>query len=171
MTSTEARDSMVLMRTSYRGHAATPGVMRVRALKSVGLTLALTFGCAQSDAPKSKKITTEDSASDTAAAVKSVTASSFPITADLSVKPWHTSPNANRYSSTVYPAFAWEVITQLSIGMTTDDAEKLVGPLQFYHHPINAVVYSTNDGKLYEIALKLSDDKKTITDASFKHGN
>jgi hypothetical protein len=52
--------------------------------------------------------------------------------------------------------------------MSSGEALQLIGDLQWYGHSINAIVYSDYYGEEYEIALRLTDDKRGITDISFK---
>jgi hypothetical protein len=52
--------------------------------------------------------------------------------------------------------------------MSAGEALRLIGDLQWYGHSINAIVYSDYHGEEYEIALRLTADKRTITDISFK---
>ena len=90
----------------------------------------------------------------------------------LERKSWHVSAgwHASEISSTLYPAVEWDVILKLRPGMSAKEAKDLIGMLQSYHHPVNAIVFSRNprDGKQYEVALKLSKDKTIIEDISFK---
>lgn len=83
-------------------------------------------------------------------------------------KSWHVSPSINPRSSTIYPYVDWSVIESLHLGMSAENAAKLVHDLQYYHHPINAIVFSEYKGIKYEVALKLSKDKNVIVDISYK---
>lgn len=87
---------------------------------------------------------------------------------ELCTKDWHTSPERNVMSSTIYLFAEWSAVQRLHPGMSTEDAERLIGPLQTYHHPVNAIVYSVHDGRTYEVALKISKDRKTVEDISYK---
>ncbi len=91
--------------------------------------------------------------------------------ASLPTKDWHTSPDADPRSSTLYPWVEWSVVEQLHAGMSADEARQLVHELQSYHHPLNAIVFTSRDGQRYEVALKLSKDKKMIEDISYKAEN
>lgn len=85
-------------------------------------------------------------------------------------KPWHTSPSASPRSSTLYPAVTWDVAKQLKIGMTQKQAEKVIGAsLQYYHHPINAILFVMEDKNLgeMEVALKRAADG-SIEDISYR---
>jgi hypothetical protein len=82
-------------------------------------------------------------------------------------KSWHTSPGPSDIQD-AYPDVQWDVVQQVRPGMRADDAVRLVRELQWYRHPINAIVYSHHFGHVYEVALRLSEDKKTITDISYK---
>jgi hypothetical protein len=88
---------------------------------------------------------------------------------DLPQKAWHVSPSSDPRSSTSYPYVAWNLIERIRPGMSEAEVEGLIGqPLQFYHHPINAIVYSrTPRGKNIEVALKRGADG-TIEDLSYK---
>ena len=91
----------------------------------------------------------------------------------LETKPWHVSAgwHADDYSSTAYPEVEWSVIEELHAGMSAARAKELLGDLQSYHHPVNAIVFARNpaEGWRYEVALKLSADGRVIEDLSFKH--
>ena len=91
----------------------------------------------------------------------------------LETRPWHVSAgwHADDYSSTAYPEVSWAVVEELHAGMSAARAKELLGDLQSYHHPVNAIAFARNpgDGWRYEVALKLSADGKTIEDLSFKH--
>jgi hypothetical protein len=84
----------------------------------------------------------------------------------LPTKTWHTSPVSDIRSSTVYPFVEWKVVQKFKPGMTSEEARSLVFDLQWYHHPVNAIVFSRHKQHDYEVALRLSDDKQTITDVS-----
>ncbi|MBK7644093.1 MAG: hypothetical protein IPJ19_13780 [Planctomycetes bacterium] len=90
----------------------------------------------------------------------------------LVTKPWHVSAgwHAEAYSSTAYPEVDWSVIEKLHPGMRAAQACALLGDLQSYHHPVNAIAFALNpaDGERYEVALELSPDKCMIVDLSFK---
>jgi hypothetical protein len=86
----------------------------------------------------------------------------------LRTKPWHASPASDVRGSTLYPVVDWSVVQQLSPGMTGEQAAALIGGLQWHSHPANAILYSRRGGRDYEVALRLSDDKRTITDISYK---
>jgi hypothetical protein len=91
----------------------------------------------------------------------------------LETKPWHVSAgwHDSDYSSTSYPEVEWSVIEQLQPGMSAARARELLGDLQSYHHPVNAIAFARNpaEGRRYEIALRLSADGTRIEDLSFKH--
>jgi hypothetical protein len=91
----------------------------------------------------------------------------------LETKPWHVSAgwHDSDLSSTTYPEVAWSVVEQLRPGMSAARARELLGDLQSYHHPVNAIAFARNpnEGWRYEIALKLSPDGTRIEDLSFKH--
>jgi len=90
----------------------------------------------------------------------------------LETKPWHVSAgwHAGPYSSTAYPHVEWSVIERLHAGMSAAEARALLGDLQSYHHPANAIAFARHppDGALYEVALKLSADGTRIEDLSYK---
>jgi hypothetical protein len=69
---------------------------------------------------------------------------------------WHVSPAIDPMSSTLYQIIAWERIKKIQIGMPESKVESLLGAKpQFYHHPINAIFFSTTpQGQLVEVALK-----------------
>ena len=80
-------------------------------------------------------------------------------------KEWHKSPNRSPLSSTFYPFIEWKVAVDIKIGLNENNAEF---DFQYYHHPINAIVFTKSPrNENYEIALKLSEDKKEVTDISF----
>ena len=84
---------------------------------------------------------------------------------EIVYKKWHISPDNNPLGSTQYPSIKWKDVNDIFIGIAT---KKLKFKLQYYHHPINAIAYATNSkGETYEIALKLSKNKATVTDVSF----
>jgi len=89
--------------------------------------------------------------------------------APLPQRAWHTSTSGDPRSSTIYPVIEWKIVESLRIGMPQAQAEALIGlPLQFYHHPVNAIVYSkTAQGRMVEVALKRAADG-SIEDISFK---
>jgi len=91
----------------------------------------------------------------------------------LETKAWHVSADwhASDISSTAYPEVEWTVIEQLHAGMSASRAKELLGDLQSYHHPVNAIAFARNpaEGWRYEVALKLSTDGSLIEDLSFKH--
>ncbi len=89
-------------------------------------------------------------------------------THDLVTKPWHTSPSRDPRTSTAYPSVEWPVVQKLTPGMPVSEAKALVHELQSYHHPVNAIVFSTYQGRNCEVALKISKDKTTIEDISYK---
>ena len=64
----------------------------------------------------------------------------------LETKPWHVSAewHASDISSTAYPEVKWAVIEQLHPGMSTARAKDLLGDLQSYHHPVNAIAFARN---------------------------
>ena len=71
-------------------------------------------------------------------------------------------------SADLYGFAEWHVARKLHVGMSMPDAKELVGILQSYHHPVNAIVFTKHRGQDYEVALKLSKDKKSIEDISYK---
>jgi hypothetical protein len=86
----------------------------------------------------------------------------------LETKSWHVSPDRNPMSADLYGFAEWPVVQKLHVGMSVSDAKELVGILQSYHHPVNAIVFTKHRGQEYEVALKLSKDKKSIEDISYK---
>lgn len=87
-------------------------------------------------------------------------------------KAWHQSPSANPMSSTAYSVVDWDRVEQVRIGMCASEAESVLGgSLEYYHHPINAIVYSRNAscGPI-EVAFKLSKEH-CIEDISYKGEN
>jgi len=52
--------------------------------------------------------------------------------------------------------------------MSADEARLLVRELQWYHHAVNAIIFTSRKGRSCEVALKLSKDKKVIEDISYK---
>jgi hypothetical protein len=72
---------------------------------------------------------------------------------------WHVSPSSDPRSSTVYFQVDWAVMEKVKIGMPEKEVEAILGMrLQFYHHPVNAIVFSrTPEGIAVEIALKRGD--------------
>src|SRR4051812_45683579 len=73
-------------------------------------------------------------------------------------KPWHVSPSSDPRSSMVYPVVDWERVRRVRVGMCELEAERALGaPLQSYHHPINAIVFTTHPryGRM-EVAFRLS---------------
>jgi hypothetical protein len=86
----------------------------------------------------------------------------------LVTKPWHTSPSRDPRSSTLYPFVPWSVVQELHPGIETAKATRLITVLQRYHHPVNAIAYSSYAGQEIEVALKLSADGQTVEDVSFK---
>ncbi len=86
----------------------------------------------------------------------------------LATKPWHSSPSRDPRMSVVYPLVEWTVIQKLTPGMSALQAEALVRDLQSHLHPINAIVFTKYKDREYEVALKLSKDKKIIEDISYK---
>ena len=89
----------------------------------------------------------------------------------LDTKPWHTSPSADPRSSQLYFVAQWSAVQKLGPGMSAEQAEALVDDLQWYAHPVNAIVFTEYRGREYEVALKLSKDKKTIEGISYKPRN
>ncbi len=87
---------------------------------------------------------------------------------ELETKAWHTSPDGNSMSSTIYRLVYWSDIKSLSVGMSNLEAKEIIGDLQSFHHPINAIVYTEFEGVEYEVALKLSSDQGIIKDISYK---
>jgi hypothetical protein len=86
-------------------------------------------------------------------------------------KDWHESPNTDLRSSDIYPYVEWRTVLEIKPGMKAEKVKKMVGFLNCYDHPINAIIYTQNpdDGLKYEVALKLSKDKNIIEDLSFKN--
>ena len=84
-------------------------------------------------------------------------------------KPWHVSPSSDPRSSMLYPVVDWERVRRVRVGMCASEAERVLGTrLQSYHHPINAIVFTTHPqyGGL-DVAFRLSE-QKCITDVSYK---
>jgi len=84
-------------------------------------------------------------------------------------KPWHVSPSSDLRSSMVYPVVEWERVRRVRVGMCASEAERVLGArLEYYHHPVNAIVFTTHPqyGRM-EVAFRLSA-QKCITDVSFK---
>ena len=57
----------------------------------------------------------------------------------------------------------------MRVGMCAPDAERVLGaPLQYYHHPVNAIVFTIHPqyGRM-EVAFRLSA-QRCITDVSYK---
>lgn len=80
-------------------------------------------------------------------------------------KEWHISPDRSPMSSILYPFIEWKDAMEIKIGLTEKNAEF---DFQYYHHPINAIVFTKSPkNENYEIALKLSKNKKEVTDISF----
>ena len=69
----------------------------------------------------------------------------------------------------VYPVVEWERIANIRAGMCQAEVEAALGAsLQYYHHPSNAIVYSSHpDRGPIEVAFRLSEDQ-CITDISYK---
>ena len=86
---------------------------------------------------------------------------------NLEYKSWHISPPRGPNSSIIYSNVDWSVIQALHHGMTMEEAKEMIPVLPVYQ-AVNAVVYSNHDGTKYEVGLKLSLDKKTIKDISYK---
>jgi hypothetical protein len=87
----------------------------------------------------------------------------------LPLKAWHTAPDPNPASSTAYPFIPWIDVLRIRVGMSEAEVEKLTGhPLQFYHHPVNAILFSTTpDARSIEIALKRAPDG-SVEDISYR---
>jgi hypothetical protein len=69
----------------------------------------------------------------------------------------------------LYPVIDWERVRRVRVGMCESEAEQVLGaPLQYYHHPVNAIVFTTDPryGPT-EVAFRLSADR-CITDVSYK---
>ena len=84
-------------------------------------------------------------------------------------KPWHVSPSSDPRSSMLYPVVDWERVRRVRVGMCESEAERVLGArLQSYHHPVNAIVFTTHPryGRM-EVAFRLSVDR-CITDVSDK---
>ena len=84
-------------------------------------------------------------------------------------KRWHISPSSGARSSTLYPMVDWERVRLVRVGMCESEAERVLGArLQYYHHPVNAIVFTTHPqyGRM-EVAFRLSA-QKCITDVSYK---
>jgi len=63
----------------------------------------------------------------------------------------------------------WERVRLVRVGMCESEAERVLGArLQYYHHPVNAIVFTTHPqyGRI-EVAFRLSA-QKCITDVSYK---
>lgn len=86
-------------------------------------------------------------------------------------KEWHVSPSKDPRSSIMYPFVSWATIREIRTGMNENELKSLIGNIQNYHHPINAIVFTVDpDGNKYEVAIKLSK-KLTVEDLSFKEIN
>ena len=88
---------------------------------------------------------------------------------DRPPKPWHVSPSPDPRSSTLYPMVDWERVRRVRVGMCAAEAEGVLGaPLAYYHHPQNAIVFTTHPqrGRM-EVAFRLSA-QKCVTDVSYK---
>ena len=68
-----------------------------------------------------------------------------------------------------YPVVAWDAVQRIRPGINEAEATAILGwPLESYHHPVNAIVYTrAPDGVNYEVALKLSPDRR-IEELSYK---
>ena len=88
----------------------------------------------------------------------------------LETRPWHISPDPSLRSDTAYPWVRWGAVLKLHAGMSAASAEALTGTaLQWFHHPINAILYTRDpSGRAIEVALRLSDPKDVVLDTSFK---
>ena len=88
--------------------------------------------------------------------------------ATVEERPWHQSPPSGPAWSVAYPVAEWSAVQKLRVGMTEERAAKTLGvPLQYYNHPVNAIVFTTSpDGKEFEVALKREGGK--IVDVSYK---
>ena len=83
----------------------------------------------------------------------------------LEYKEWHKSPNRNPLSSTTYPFIEWKDAMNINIGLTEKKAKF---EFQSYHHPENAIIFTKSpQDENYEIALKLSEDKKEVIEISY----
>jgi len=84
-------------------------------------------------------------------------------------KSWHTSPSSDPLWSTIYPMVDWSRVELVKVGMSQEEAEQVLEVrLQFFHHPINAILFTTHpNGRHLEVALKLSQDRH-IEDISYK---
>lgn len=84
-------------------------------------------------------------------------------------KPWHISPASDPGSSTVYPVVDRERVRRVRVGMCESEAEHVLGArLQYYHHPVNAIVFTTDPQRgRVEVAFRLSAHK-CIMDVSYK---
>ena len=86
----------------------------------------------------------------------------------LVTKPWHTAPfpdPAGRYKYT-----AWSTVEELKPGMTTLSAGAFMDlgyPKSASRAP-NPSLFTLHKGRLYEVVLKLSEDKSVIEDISYK---
>ncbi len=85
-------------------------------------------------------------------------------------KDWHVSPSGDPRSSTLYPFVEWDIVQQVKDGMCQAEAEDALGAsFQFYHHPVNAIVFSEHPtGRDLEVAFKLSSEQ-CIEDISYKY--
>ena len=78
-------------------------------------------------------------------------------------KPWHVSPSSDPRSGD------GDRVRRVRVGMCESEAERVLGArLQSYHHPVNAIVFTTHPryGRM-EVAFRLSVDR-CITDVSDK---
>jgi len=83
-------------------------------------------------------------------------------------KHWHVSPSNDPLSSTIYPVVLWENFQKIKIGMDEKELKSLIGDIQNYHHPVNAIVYTSDQNNInYEVAIKLSTNL-FVEDLSFK---
>ena len=67
----------------------------------------------------------------------------------------------------MYESVDWSVIEKLHIGMMTTEVDQLFHILSF-NNLGNGFVYSTLNGKQYEIAMRLSPDGQNVQDISCK---
>jgi hypothetical protein len=87
-----------------------------------------------------------------------------PVEPDLTPRAWHHSPSADPRSSTAYARVDWARVERLQPGMSRARAEEHLGrPFETYHHPENAILYSTTPaGTAVEVAVRLAPDGSVV---------